>query len=389
MVPSDTSLPASVVLSGRAPIPDIHEAYTPLAGILIVIVGRQHAHHVHLRLSPMTSHALTPDLASRFARLALAHVEREYPNKPDHVMNGAPDVRSPRELHPLFFGSFDWHSCVHGYWLLATLLRRFPDIDSAAEIRELFERRLNAEHVAGEVAYLAQPSRAGFERPCGWAWLLMLSAELHRHRDEVGRRQYGALKPLAHAFVERFTEFLPKATYPIRVGTHHNSTFAIALALEYAREIDDKRFRRLLGGRAASWFAKDEDCQAWEPGGDDFLSSALMEAECMRRSLEVAEFNAWLDHFLPRLAAREPATLFVPATVSDRSDGKIAHLDGLNLSRAWCWRSIARSLPQGDVRRALALETAEQHIGASLPHIAGDYAGEHWLATLALLALTA
>lgn len=332
---------------------------------------------------------LTPQVASTFARLALSHVEREYPNKLDHVLNGPDDVRSPRALHPIFFGSFDWHSCVHGYWLLATLLRAHPRLAEAPHIRVLFEHQFTDAHVAAELAYLNESNRGGFERPYGWAWLLMLAAELGRHDDADARRWGTTLKPLANAFVARFTNFLPKATYPIRVGTHFNSAFAITLALEYADAVNDKRFGRLLRGRAVAWFAKDADCQAWEPGGDDFLSSALMEAECLRRSMPSAEFTAWLDRFLPRIASKDPATLFTPATVSDRSDGKIAHLDGLNLSRAWCWRSLAQAWAEDDPRRRLALETAGVHLDASYPHIAGDYAGEHWLATFALLALSA
>jgi hypothetical protein len=337
----------------------------------------------------MNPHDLTPDIASTFARLALSHVEREYPSKLDHVLNGPEDVRGPRELHPIFYGSFDWHSCVHGYWLLATVLRRHPRLAESADIFALFDRQFTEENVAAEVAYLAQPMRDGFERPYGWAWMLMLVAELSRHDLREGRRWSATLKPLAGAFVSRFTGFLPKATYPIRVGTHFNSAFAIALALEYADVMGDKRFGRLLRGRAVSWYSSDTDCQAWEPGGDDFLSSALIEAECMRRCLSAAEFDLWFGRFLPRIAQREPATLLTPAIVSDRLDGKIAHLDGLNLSRAWCWKSLARTWPEEDERRALALATAVRHMDASMPHVAGDYAGEHWLATYALLALTA
>ena len=335
----------------------------------------------------MSGAALTPEMASQFARLALAHVEREYPNKLDHVLNGPDDVRGPRALHPVFFGSFDWHSCVHGYWMMATLLRLYPQSAQSDDIRALFDRQLTIANVAAEVAYLDQPMRGGFERPYGWAWLLMLAAELARHDTEMGKRWSAALKPLANVFVAQFTSFLPKATYPTRVGTHFNSAFAIALALEYADATRDKRFGRLLRGRAVAWFANDADCQAWEPGGDDFLSSALMEAECMRRSLDAARFASWLDRFLPRIAEREPATLFTPATVSDRTDGKIAHLDGLNFSRAWCWRSLATTWSADDERRNIALQAAARHLDASMPHLSGDYMGEHWLASFALLAL--
>jgi hypothetical protein len=335
---------------------------------------------------------LTPELASRFARLALAHLTREYPHKMDHVLNDIRDLRRPRELHPVFYGSFDWHSCVHGYWLLATLLRRFPSLPQSQEINSVFDAQLTASRIAAEVQYLQQPLRGTFERTYGWAWLLMLAAELARHETDAGKRWTGALQPLTHAFVERFHGFLRKAHYPIRVGTHFNSAFAISLALEYAIEAGDKDFEKLLVGTALSWFNHDVDCQAWEPGGDDFLSSALMEAECMRRVHEPdgfrEAFSYWLSGFLPHLAEGRPHSLFEPAIVGDRTDGKIAHLDGLNLSRAWCWRSLAKTFPEGDKRRLRALDAAEKHLDAGLPHVAGDYMGEHWLATFALLALS-
>jgi hypothetical protein len=334
-----------------------------------------------------TSDSLTPALARKFARAALSHVTREYPNKLDHVLNKRSDLKSPRQLHPVFFGSFDWHSCVHGYWLLASLLRLFPEMRETEDIEELFDTQLVASKVNVEVRYLRQPLRATFERPYGWAWLLMLYAELSRHDGQKAKRWTRVLAPLADAFVQRSLEFLPKATYPIRVGTHFNSAFAVALALEYAEAVNNDSLRKALVQKARQWYSKDTDCQAWEPSGDDFLSPALMEAECMRRVLGRSDFMSWIDRFLPRLAMREPAALFAPAFVSDRSDGKIAHLDGLNLSRAWCWRSIAAAWPQSDGRRALALEAAESHLAASLPHVTGDYMGEHWLATFALLAL--
>jgi hypothetical protein len=331
---------------------------------------------------------LTPELASRFAKTALAHIAREYPNKLDHVLNGPDDLLPPRRLHPVFYGSFDWHSCVHGYWLLATLLRRFDKLPERDEIRSLLYRQIVPGKVTVELEYLSEPHHGGFERPYGWAWLLMLAAELSRHHDDHGRGWAETMHPLANAFVERFTSFLPRATYPIRVGTHFNTAFALALALEYTGTVGDAALGVLLREKAVAWYGGDADCQAWEPGGDDFLSSALIEAECMRRVLSVDEFPRWRDQFLPRVAGREPRTLFEPATVSDRSDGKIAHLDGLNLSRAWCWRALASTWTADDPRRALANETAEIHLAASLSHITGDYMGEHWLATFALLALT-
>jgi len=335
----------------------------------------------------LSATTLTPEIASKFAKLALAHATREYPNYIQHVLNGPLDLKEPRDLHPVFFGSFDWHSCVHGYWLLATVLRLFPDIGEAREIEKLFDAQLTSSKVEVEVDYLDQPLRATFERPYGWAWLLMLVAELSRHESKNARQWSEAMTPLAAAFTDRFLAFLPKATYPIRVGTHFNSSFAVALALEYADVAGNEPLRNLLVTKARDWYSGDSDCQAWEPGGDDFLSSALMEAECMRRALGAADFSSWLDRFLPRLAERRPGTLFTLAIVSDRSDGKIAHLDGLNLTRAWCWRSIAATWPASDPRRSIALAAADTHLAASLPYVAGDYAGEHWLATFALLAL--
>lgn len=332
-------------------------------------------------------HTLDAALASRFAAIALEHVGREFPNKLDHVMDGAADARTPRDLHPIFFGSYDWHSCVHGYWLLARLYRLHPEIAEASRIRALFDDSLTEAKVAAETAYLARPSSRGFERPYGWGWLLMLAGELRRHQTSEGQAWAKALTPLADAFVERFHAYLPKAIYPVRAGVHTNTAFAVRLALEYAEISQDAALADLLRGRARDWYAADADCQAWEPSGDDFLSSALIEAECMRYALPADEFAAWFAAFLPALKQRRPATLFVPATVTDRTDGKIAHLDGLNLSRAWCWRGIAAASPDDPELQALARQTADEHLASALPHVAGDYMGEHWLASFALLAL--
>ncbi|HEX8644068.1 MAG TPA: DUF2891 domain-containing protein [Allosphingosinicella sp.] len=317
------------------------------------------------------THLLTPDTAGRFAAIALGHVRQEYPHKLDHVMDGPEDVLAPSELHPIFYGSFDWHSCVHGYWLLMRVRRLFPDIPVRADIDDLFEEMLTAEKVRGELAYLDRAYSGGFERPYGWAWLLALHAEAQRQDDPAWA---GALAPLAAAFAERFHSYLPRLTYPIRTGTHFNTAFALILALEWA-EANDEPLARLIRESARAYFGADRDCQAWEPGGDDFLSPALTEALLMRRALGSAEFEAWFAAFLPRLDRGEPRTLFTPAFVSDRSDGKIAHLDGTNLSRAWCWRALGRP------------DAADAHLAASLRHVEGDYMGEHWLATFALLAL--
>ena len=329
---------------------------------------------------------LTAEIAGRFARVALGHVTREYPHKADHVFSGPQDVARHREHHPVFFGSFDWHSCVHGYWTLATILRRFPDMTEADAIRALFAEMLTPEKLGGELAYLSRPMSAGFERPYGWAWLLKLAAELKAHENTDA---YNSIAPLAEAFSDRFKAFLPKATYPLRAGVHSNTAFALRLAMDYADAVGDDALADLARNTALGWHLGDRDCQAWEPSGDEFLSPALMVAECLRRMLPAGDFAAWFATFLPRTAQREPATLFTPATVSDRSDGKIAHLDGLNLSRAWCWRGIANALPASDPARTVALEAAETHLASALEHVAGDYMGEHWLASFALLALEA
>jgi hypothetical protein len=306
-----------------------------------------------------------------------------------HAIRGPDELGTPRQLHPIFYGSYDWHSCVHGHWLLATLLRLHPNLPEAADIRARFDESFTEAAVAGEVAYLARPTSTGFERPYGWGWLLALAHELRRHDTPDGARWSATLQPLTDAFVDRFRSFLPKADYPVRAGVHSNTAFALALALDYARGAGDPGLAALIETKARGWYSADTDCQAWEPSGDDFLSSALIEAELMRRVLPASDFARWFAGFLPRAAAREPATIFAPARVSDRTDGKIAHLDGVNLSRAWCWRGIASTLAAGDPVRAVALDAADLHLAASLPHVAGDYMGEHWLGSFALLALLA
>lgn len=331
----------------------------------------------------MTS-SLSPDLASRFARVALGHVTREYPHKADHVMERDADAYIPRQVHPIFYGSFDWHSCVHGYWLLARLRALFPDLPEADAIDALFAASFTPGKVAAERDYAAQPSARGFERPYGWAWLLMLSAELRQSHPGHA----ATLQPLADHFAAAFGRYLPLLTYPVRAGTHNNTAFALVLAARYAEATGDTGLRALLANRARHWFGGDQAVQALEPSGEDFLSPLLTEALAMHALLGREEFAEWFARFLPHLASRSPAALFVPAQVSDRSDGKFAHLDGLNLSRAWAMRGIAASLADGEAGAQL-LASAEVHFEAAMDHIAGDYMGEHWLASFALLALDA
>lgn len=326
---------------------------------------------------------LTPILAGRFAAAALGHVGREFPFKPDLVLGGPGDLRLPRAWHPVFHGSFDWHSSVHAHWMLARLRRRFPDAGFVAGIEARFDAAFTPAAVAGERAFLARPEARGFERPYGWAWLLALHAEAERHDAGWGE----ALAPLAAAFAARFGTYLHKLTYAIRAGTHGNTAFALVLARNWAA-IHDPALVGLIDAQTRGWFDGDRGCQAWEPSGDDFLSPALTEALLMSRVLPTPAFARWFDAFLPDLSRGEPATLFRPAEVSDRSDGKIAHLDGLNLSRAWCWRSIASALGESHPAFLRMMDAADCHLVASLPHLDDDYMGGHWLATFALLGTT-
>ena len=325
---------------------------------------------------------LTRAIASQFARTTLNHLGRPYPYKLDLVLNGPEDARIPADFHPIFHGSFDWHSCVHGWWQIMRLARLYPDLSEATAIYARADEMLVPEKAVVERAFLDRPMSAGFERPYGWAWILALHAELELHDGPWA----SSLEPLALAFAERFHDFLPKLTYPLRVGTHFNISFALALAGEWADD-RDPALAGLIKNKAIAWFSQDRDCQAWEPGGDEFLSSALTEALLMSRVMPKAEFTDWFDFFLPGAADGRPASLFTPAIVSDRRDGKIAHLDGLNLSRAWCWRAVAGVLGPGHKVSAVAERAALDHIVASLPYVTGDYMGEHWLATFALLAL--
>jgi len=307
-------------------------------------------------------------LAERLARTAADNIGREYPNAPGHLLRGPSDLLSPRELHPCFYGSYDWHSCVHQHWLLARLLglgRAGSETKAAAGALAA----LTPEKVEIEAAYLRD--HPAFERTYGWAWLLKLADELDGD----------VLAPAVVAVRDNWMTHLPDATYPIRAGTHANSAFGLALAIDHARLVGDDPFERPLVARALAWFATDRDYPAHlEPGGDDFLSGALMEASLMTRVLDAGAFAAWWAAFLPSV----PAALREPAAVTDRADPKLVHLDGLNFSRAWCWRTIAAV-----TRGAAAEAAAERHLEAAMPHLfSGEYAGEHWIGSFALLALT-
>ena len=323
---------------------------------------------------------LTEDLARNFARIALGHVSREYPHKLDHVMASDADVLPPRVLHPVFFGSFDWHSCVHGWWTLLTLRRLFPDMPEAQTIAKLADATFTHDKLAAELAYLDRPESRGFERPYGWAWLLYLHHEASRHGDTEWAAR---LEPLARAFADRLGDYLRVLTYPITVGTHFNTAFALILAREWA-ETRDAKLLATIDEWALMAFGTKADYAGWEPGGDEFLSPALTAAMLMSRVMPHGQFAPWVEGLILRNGWLERECR--PVTVSDRSDGKIAHLDGLNLSRAWCLSGIGRALGQHPAI-PLIESRADLHLAAGIEHVAGDYAGEHWLASFALLAL--
>lgn len=323
---------------------------------------------------------LTKDTASKFTTIALGHVAQEYPNQPMHAMAEDADAKTPRELHPAFFGSYDWHSCVHSWWLLLSLRRLFPNTSKVPEIIALAETTLTQEKLAAELAYLDRPTARGWERPYGWSWLLYLHHEAERHSDqEWGER----LEPLARAFAKRFKEFLPLLTYPITVGTHFNTAFALTLAREWA-QTRDPELLALIDDWAMRNFAQRSDYAGWEPGGDEFLSPVLTVACLMSDVMPPEGFAPWFEGLVIDNGWVEREC--VPVTVSDRSDGKIAHLDGLNLSRAWCLLRIERAL-SGSEASDLLKARAKDHLTVAIPHVAGDYMGEHWLASFALLAL--
>jgi hypothetical protein len=335
----------------------------------------------------MNEEQLAPEIATSFIEVGLRNTRSEFPNKPDHIITGIHDLQLPRALHPIFFGSYDWHSCVHNYWMLAYLYRTKTSLPLCREIANLFNASLTPSTVAQETMYIEQPVNRAFARPYGWAWLLMLCAELAQHHSEEGKAWLEALRPLGEAIASRFLEYLERAEYPVRAGTHINTAFSLTLASEYGRYFDQTTLGKRIEERARSWYLDDVLYQAWEPDGTDFLSPALIEAECMRRMLPAAQFISWFDKFLPNLHEGQPATLFRPVRVRDSNDPYLGHLHGLNLSRAWCWRSLSNGLPSSHPSKAIALQAAEHHLRSSVGFCTGDYMREHWMPTFAILAL--
>jgi Protein of unknown function (DUF2891) len=340
---------------------------------------------------PAAAGSLDAGAAARFAALALKCLHQEYPNHISHTLNGDADARPPRELTPAFYGCLDWHSDVHGHWLLVRLIRLFPDAPFVAAAREALARSLTPQNIAGEIAYLRGPGRASFERPYGLAWLLCLAAELRRAADADARSWSATLAPLESEVAARLESYLPKLYYPIRIGEHDQSAFALGLMWDWAESRADERMRTLLADAAQRFYRHDRDCPlAYEPSGEDFLSPCLAEADFMRRVLAAPAFARWLSAFLPQIphghsAAADLTAWLPPGVVTDRADPKLAHIDGLNLSRAWMLEGIAHGLPARDPRIAALLATAAQHAAAALPAVTGEhYEGGHWLGTFAV-----
>lgn len=351
-----------------------------IAGLILFCSGLAHAH----------GRDEASENENRFARLALDCVAREYPNKISHVLNGDEDVRPPRQLHPAFYGCFDWHSAVHGHWLLVRLLRDLPEGDLAREITAALDANLTAENITGELAYFAREGTDSYERPYGLAWLFQLGAELREWNDPRARRWLETLMPLETIASDRFKAWLPNLNYPVRIGTHNQSAFGMALALDWARTADDVELEILLVNKVMEFHADDENCPiGYEPSGQDFLSPCLMEADLMRRVLPQDEYADWFGTFLPDVPTDGSAGWLMPGIVLDPTDGKLVHLDGVNLSRAWNLEAIARALPEQDDRRASLLASAGVHAVSGIGAVSGEnYAGGHWLASFATYLMT-
>jgi hypothetical protein len=360
-----------------------------LAGPLISVAAEDAALHKTAAANPSAG-AFDAHAAERFAKLALECVHKEYPNKISHVLNSDADVAPPRKLTPAFCGCYDWHSSVHGHWLLVRLLRTFPDASFAKEARNALKESLTAENLKAEAAYLRGDGRASFERPYGLAWLLQLCAELREWKDPQAREMLANLKPLEDAAIERLTTWLPKLSHPIRIGEHNQTAFALGLVLDYARGKNDKHLANLAADSARKFYLADRNCPlAYEPSGEDFLSPCLGEADVMRRVLTTSDFAKWLSQFLPQIPKTATADWLPVAISPDPSDPKLAHLDGLNLSQAWMLEGILSSLPADDPRRSALTSAAEAHRRAGLAAVTGEhYEGGHWLGSFAVYLTT-
>jgi hypothetical protein len=329
---------------------------------------------------------LSAEQVSAFAKLALANIHTEYPNKPGNVVWDEASVRTPRAMHPAFYGCFDWHSSVHGHWMLIRLLKDYPDHPMQAEIRQKLAQNLTAENLKKEADHFREKHNRMFERMYGWAWLLRLAAELETWDDPQGQEWRESIRPLEELLVENIFAYLPNLTWPIRTGVHQDLAFALGQELDYARVMKNEKLADLIQQRSKEYYVGDTDYPTkYEPSGQDFFSSCLNEADLMRRVLTQVEFVDWLDAYLLGLKRGEGGNLLTPVTVSDVTDGYIVHLAGLNLSRAWCMKGIAAALPDGDARKNLLHASAAAHAKKGFGYVfSGHYEGDHWLATFAI-----
>jgi hypothetical protein len=326
---------------------------------------------------------LNLEQANRLLQLPIHCVNTEYPNKLNQTIEGDEDLKSPKELHPTFYGCFDWHSSVHGHWSLVSLLKKFPNLKDASTTKEILLTSISKENIEEEVAYFNKKYNKSYERTYGWAWLLKLAEELHTWNDPIATELEKNLQPLTDLMVQKYIEFLPRLKYPIRVGEHTNTAFGLAFAWDYANTVGDKELLKIINNRAKYYFMNDKDCPiSWEPSGFDFLSPCLQEAAIMKRVLPKNEFKNWLSEFLPKLKNKD--FKIAVGEVSDRSDGKLVHLDGVNFSRAWALNRIIKDMPEYNHLKNIA----NQHINYSLPNVVGDsYEGGHWLGSFAIYAL--
>jgi hypothetical protein len=335
-----------------------------------------------------TKFKLTVEGASHLASLPLKCIEQEYPNKTSHIsINNIDDALSPRQLHPAFYGCFDWHSDVHGHWMLIKLLKDFPQLPEAEKIRTAISKNITAENIATEVKYFSTVFNKNYERTYGWAWLLKLQQELITWNDKDAIEWSKTLQPLCDTVINLWMNFLPKQTYANRTGIHPNTAFGLVFALDYARTVSNKKFEEAIIKSAKDLYLNNVNAPAnWEPDGTDFLSPSLEEADLMRRILSQGDFIIWFDRFISNESLQHLTKLPV---VSDRTDLQIVHLDGLCFSRSWCMRGIASVLSATDKQKKILLQSSIKHLNASLPNIAsGSYGGEHWLASFAVYALT-
>jgi hypothetical protein len=335
---------------------------------------------------PKLGDRLSDSQVASFAKLALKNIQTEYPNKPGNVVVDDESVRTPKAMHPAFYGCFDWHSSVHGHWMLIRLLKDYPDSDVEAEIRKKLNENLSAENLAGELSYFKEKQHKSFERTYGWAWYLRMVDELEGWDDADGKRWRENLRGLEELLVGRTIDYLPKLSFPIRTGVHPDTGFALAQILDYARKLKNTELEELVVKRARDYYANDVNYPTlYEPSGQDFFSSCLNEADLMRRVLSKDEFAQWFDKFLPALRNGDGGNLLVPVEVSDVTDGYIVHLAGLNLNRGWCMQGIASSLPESDSRVALLNKSASEHADMGFKYVfSGHYEGDHWLATFAI-----